>query len=62
MRQPKEEAQSKKGACEAGTPVCSGEIVREYSVNGSAKSGVTFALCAPCKVYIGRTSKVVEAS
>lgn len=40
--------------CEAGTELCSGELVRRYGVNGSEKQGETFRLCGPCAVYIKR--------
>ena len=50
----------KSAKCEAEGPICSGEMVRTYSVNGSAEEGQTFKICAPCKVYLGRTSRLTE--
>lgn len=53
----------KKRKCEADTPLCSGELVRKYGVNGSEKTGETFSLCGPCAVYIKRGgSKLKEAA
>lgn len=54
---PKKKADGKK-KCEAGTPFCSNSLVARYGVNGSEKEGVTFLFCGPCKVYLGKTSKV----
>ena len=52
---------AKKLKCEGGTPLCSSQLIRRYSVNGSEKEGQTFQLCGPCKVYLGRTNKITEA-
>ena len=48
--------------CEATTPLCSQEMVREYSVNGSAKAPdpKTFHLCGACAVYLRRTGAEIE--
>ena len=54
-------AKQTKPQCESQGPICSGELVRRYSVNGSEKEGKTFLLCGPCRVYIARTAKVREA-
>lgn len=54
-------SKAKREKCEAKTPICSGSMVRRYSVNGSEKAGYTFPLCGPCKVYLGRTAKITEA-
>jgi hypothetical protein len=38
--------------CESQSPICSGELVRAYGVNGSEKKGLTFWICGPCAVLI----------
>jgi hypothetical protein len=49
--------------CEAKTQICSEEMVREYSVNGSAAEGKTFHLCGACVVYLRRGgAKIKEAT
>lgn len=48
----------KKQKCELQSPLCSGELLAQYSVNGSEKEHKHFWLCGPCKVYLGRTAKV----
>ena len=43
--------------CEAGTHICSGELVATYGVNGSEKAKPKpqlFDICGPCAVYIRR--------
>ena len=57
----KTKAKAKKVKCEGQSPICSGSLVRQCSVNGSEKEGKTFALCGACRVYLGRTAKLVEA-
>jgi len=47
-------AERKKRKCEAGTPLCSNELVRKYGVNGSEKNDETFDICGACAVYIKR--------
>ena len=49
-------ADKKQDACEAGTPLCSGELVVAYGVNGSekVKPPQTFRICGACKVYLSR--------
>jgi hypothetical protein len=47
--------------CEAQTPLCSDQLVLRYSVNGSEKEGKTFLICGPCKVWLGRISKITLA-
>lgn len=62
---PKKEKSAKtpaKKKCEAGTPLCSNSLVARYGVNGSEKEGVTFLLCGPCKVYLGKTSKLKQVT
>jgi hypothetical protein len=50
-------------SCEAKTPLCSNELVREYSVNGSAAEGKTFHLCGACRVYLRRGgSEITEVT
>lgn len=53
----------KKKKCEAGTPICSNELVRTYGVNNSEKEGETFDLCGPCAVMLKKVAKLkpVEA-
>lgn len=51
----------KKPKCESQGPLCSGELIRRYSVNGSEAEGQTFVLCGPCAVYLKRTAKLKEA-
>lgn len=48
----------KRSKCQGSTQICSGSLLGGYSVNGSAKEGVTFALCGACKVFLGRTAKI----
>jgi hypothetical protein len=49
-----------KRKCESGGPICSGELIHRYSVNGSERTdGLTFALCAPCAIYIRRGGSTV---
>lgn len=59
----KQHLPEKKNPCTASTPLCSGELVKKYSVNGSKAEGKTFAICGPCAVYIKRGgSKLEEVS
>lgn len=45
-----------KKTCEAGTQLCSGELVLTYGVNGSekAKPPQVFRICGACMVYLKR--------
>lgn len=47
-----------KGKCQAGTIICSGELIQSYAVNGSDKDGKTFRICGPCAVYLRRTNRL----
>ena len=44
----------KAAACEASTPLCSGELMATYGVNGSEKEKQLFRICGACAVYIRR--------
>ena len=49
------------GKCEAGTPICSGEMIVTYGVNGSEKKGQSFKLCGPCAVFLRKGgNKIVQ--
>lgn len=41
-----------KPKCEAKTPLCSGQAVATYGVNGSEKEGTTFKLCLACAAAV----------
>lgn len=51
-----------KEKCEAGTPLCSNELIQTYGVNGSEKENKVFRICGPCAVWLRRTNnlKVVK--
>lgn len=55
------EPEKAKKKCEAGMPICSGQLVRTYGVNGSEKEGKTFNLCGPCMVYLKRGGAKMKA-
>lgn len=44
----------KKNDCQAGTELCSGELMATYGVNGSEKQGEVFKICGACAVMIRR--------
>lgn len=44
--------------CAAKTPICSGSLLAQYSVNGSEKERKYFWLCGACKVWLGRVHKL----
>jgi len=48
----------RKETCEAGTVICSGQLIKRYGVNGSEKEGKTFLICGPCAVYLKRINKL----
>lgn len=49
--------------CSGATQICSGQAVRSYSVNGSARKGETFPLCLACAAYLrSNGSKVAQSA
>jgi len=44
----------RKKECQAGTGICSNELIRTYSVNNSQRAGETFDICGPCTIYLKR--------
>lgn len=43
-----------KPACDSQGPLCNGQLLQRYGVNGSEQEGKTFHLCGACAVYIKR--------
>lgn len=55
--------QPKKKTCQLHSPICSGQMMVTYGVNGSEKEGQVFAICGPCAVYLRRGgSKLKQVS
>lgn len=51
-----------KKQCEAGTPLCSGQLIVAYGVNGSARQGKLFQICGACMVYLKRAGHKLKQS